>query len=86
MEQKCQVLETLKPSNNIANVKEIQAGKQQRRSPRDSKTFVATTESKCVLCSKSHHLFESTVFLWPRLRTSVFRVLSHITCLNEQCF
>ena len=31
MEKKCQVFETLNPSTNIANVKETQAGKQQRR-------------------------------------------------------
>jgi diphosphomevalonate decarboxylase len=51
MEQKYQVLETLKPSTNIVNAKETQGGKQQRRSPRDSDTFMAVTESKlyCVL-------------------------------------
>jgi hypothetical protein len=63
MEQKCQVLETLKPSTNIVNAEETQGGKQQRRSSRDSNTFVAVTASKCVLCYKSHYLYECTVFL-----------------------
>jgi succinate dehydrogenase/fumarate reductase-like Fe-S protein len=60
MEQKFQVLETVKPSTNVANVRETHGGNKLRRSPRDSKTFVAMTENKCVLCSKSHHLFECT--------------------------
>ena len=62
IEQKFQVLETLKPSINAASVKETQGGNKQRRSLRGSKTFVAMTENKCVLCSKSHNLFECTVF------------------------
>jgi hypothetical protein len=62
MEQKCQVLETLNPSTNIVNTKETQGGKQQRRTARDSNTFLAMIESKCVLFSNSHYLFECKYF------------------------
>ena len=57
MEQKFQVLDTLKPSTNATNVKETQGGNKQRRSSRNSKAFVAMTENKYFMCSKSHHFF-----------------------------
>lgn len=63
MEQKCQVLGTLKPPTNTVNVKETRGGKQQWRSPQDTNTVVAMTDSKCVLCFKSHHLYKCTAFL-----------------------
>jgi hypothetical protein len=60
MELNCNDLEILKPSTNIANLKETQDGKKRRRSARGMTTFVAMTENTCVL--------------------------SHIFCLNVQCF
>jgi hypothetical protein len=77
MEQKFRVLEALKPSTNVANVQETQGGNKQRRSPPDSKTFVAISENKCVWYSKSHLLFECTVFLSadsPQRRSRVHKL------------
>jgi hypothetical protein len=47
MEDKCQVLEALKPSTNVADVEEAQGGKQQQ----DSNSCVAMTSASlcCVL-------------------------------------
>jgi len=74
MEHKFRVLETLKPSTNVAYVQETQGGNKKRRSPRDPKTFVAISENKCVWCSKSHHLFECTVFLSADIPQRRYRV------------
>jgi hypothetical protein len=78
MEQKFQVLETLKPSTNIANIKETEGRNKQRRSPRDSQV--------CSVFSKSHHLFECTVFLSayiPQKRSWVQELQFFYNCLLQ---
>jgi hypothetical protein len=48
IEQKCKDLEILKPSTNIANLKETRGGKQKVKVSMGFYEFVAMTENKCV--------------------------------------
>ena len=62
MEQKFQVLGSLKLSTNPANFKEAQGGKQEWSSPQYINTAVALIDSKYVLFFKSLYLYKCTVF------------------------